>query len=127
MIKALLTFIFLFSFTYAQNLSVNEALEIAKKQEKNLLVFIYSDYCYYCESMEEDTLEDDEVKEYLNKRFILLKINQNEKERLRDDLETGFVPITYVISYEDGEILLELPGRKDKKTFISIIKDTLLE
>ncbi len=108
-------------------MGVDKALKLAKEQEKNLLVFIYSDYCYYCNKMEKYTLEDKEVKKYLEERFIIIKINQNDTQLLRDDLETGFVPITYILDYEDGEILLELPGRKDKKTFMSIVKDTLLE
>ena len=124
--KFLLVFLLLISFCYAQ-MGVDKALKLAKEQEKNLLVFIYSDYCYYCNKMEKYTLEDKEVKKYLEERFIIIKINQNDTQLLRDDLETGFVPITYILDYEDGEILLELPGRKDKKTFMSIVKDTLLE
>ena len=124
--KIFLVYLLLFSFAYSQ-MGVKKALNLAKEQEKNLLVFIYSDYCYYCTKMERYTLEDKEVKKYLEERFIIIKINQNDRELLRDDIETGFVPITYILDYEDGEILLELPGRKDKKTFMSIVKDTLLE
>ena len=125
--RVLLVLLLLFNFSYSQDLSIKEALKIAKEKEKDLLVFIHSEHCYFCRDMQKNTLDDKEVKEFIDKRFIFLKIDQDDKELLRDDLNTDFVPITYIISYEDEEILLELPGRKDKATFISIVKDTLLE
>lgn len=124
--KSLLIFLLLVSFAYSQ-INIDKALKEAKKQEKNLLVYIYSEYCYFCNKMEKYTLEDKEVKKYLKEKFIIIKIKQNDTHLLKKNLKTDFVPITYILDYEDGEILLELPGRKDKETFISIIKDTLLE
>lgn len=115
------------SFLFADYKSLDEALIEAKKQEKDLLLFIHSKHCFYCKDMIKNTLNDEEVKEFIEKRFIFLMVEDYQRNLLRKDIKTNFVPMTYLISGEDGEILLELPGRKDKKTFISIIKDTLLE
>lgn len=125
--KFLVSLFLLSSILFAQNISLKDALKEAKATNKDVLLFIYSDYCYYCENMLKNTLEDKEVVSFINERFVFIKINHNRTDLLRKDIKTNFTPITYIISGEDGEILLELPGRKDKKTFISIVKDTLLE
>lgn len=125
--KLLFIFLVTCNFLFAEFQSFDEALNEAKKQEKDLLLFVHSEHCFFCKDMIRNTLNDKEVKEFIKKRFVFLMVEDYQKSLLREDIKTDFVPITYIISEEDDEILLELPGRKDKKTFISIIKDTLLE
>lgn len=125
--KVVLLLFIVFNFTFLNaNQSLESAIQKAKDVDKDVLLFIHSEYCYFCKDMIRNTLEDKEVKKFIDERFVFIMVNQRDKNLLRDDIKTSFVPITYIIS-QDGEILLELPGRKDKKTFISIIKDTLLE
>ena len=56
-----------------------EVLELAKKQNKPILISIGYAACHWCHVMEEECFEDPEVAQLMNAHFINIKIDREER------------------------------------------------
>ena len=97
--------------------SYEEALEIAKKQNKRVLMFMYSEYCPWCEKMKKTTLKNEKVKQYINSKYIFLKMDTDMGE-YPPELKPRFIPTTYVIDPNTEETVQAIYGFKSEKVFI---------
>ena len=59
-----------------------EALELAKKEDKPILISIGYSACHWCHVMERESFEDEETAEIMNKYFINVKIDREERPDL---------------------------------------------
>ena len=57
----------------------NEAFEKAKKENKPLLVSIGYSACHWCHVMERESFEDPEVAGFMNKHFVNIKVDREER------------------------------------------------
>lgn len=84
-IVAILTFLVTFSNGNSQEItwySWNEGYEIAKKENKPMLVFVHADWCHLCQRMLSKTFTDQEVISTINKDYVAIKFNfENEREK----------------------------------------------
>ncbi len=82
-IGMLLLSVFIAKDNFAQNFiwhrDFNKASEIAKKENKYILVDFYTDWCKWCKVMDEKTYSNPEVSNKMKKYFVAVKINP-EKE-----------------------------------------------
>ena len=58
-----------------------EALEMAKAQDKNVFVDVYADWCMPCKMMDRNVFTDKEVAEFMNERFVSVKIDAERRGR----------------------------------------------
>ena len=58
---------------YAWN---DTTLELAKKENKLILVSIGYSACHWCHVMENESFENEEVAELMNKHFINIKVDR---------------------------------------------------
>jgi len=56
-----------------------ETLELAKKENKMLLISIGYSACHWCHVMEHESFEDEEVAALMNKHFINVKVDREER------------------------------------------------
>lgn len=56
-------------------LSFDEAMLRAEREDKHVLMDVYTDWCGWCKTMDAKTYGDSRVTGYLNERFILIKLN----------------------------------------------------
>ena len=56
-----------------------EALEKAKRENKLILVSIGYSACHWCHVMEHESFEDFEVAEVMNKNFVCIKVDREER------------------------------------------------
>jgi len=63
--------------------TVEEAVSLAKKDQKKILVDVYTDWCKWCKVMDDKTFSDSEVSSFLAKNFHLAKFNAEQKETLQ--------------------------------------------
>lgn len=56
-----------------------EAFEVAKKEDKPIFLSIGYSTCHWCHVMERESFEDEEVGELLNKHFICVKLDREER------------------------------------------------
>ncbi len=116
----------------------NKAYTKAKKENKFLILDIYSKFCGYCVKMEKTTYKDKKVVKMINKHFIFAKIDSDntsyqvnyQKEKYSVDnfltaLEIQGLPATGFLN-KKGEFLTVLPGfipAKQMITILTYIKD----
>lgn len=57
----------------------NETLELAKKENKLILISIGYSSCHWCHVMEHESFENDSVAAVMNKHFINIKVDREER------------------------------------------------
>lgn len=76
----------LFSYISAAQLkpySFEQVAELQKKLKRNIVVFIYTDWCQYCQTMKGATLGNDQVVRKINEQFYFVSLNGEEKKDIR--------------------------------------------
>jgi len=107
-----------FSATLKDVESFETAIKMAKEQNKKVLMFMYSEYCPWCEKMKKTTLSDKKVINYINSRYIFLKMDKDMGE-YPEELIPRFIPTTYVIDPKTKESVQDIYGYKSAKDFIN--------
>jgi thioredoxin-related protein len=122
----LLTLVFLVSLAKADIRWLKDldlALYKAKKQNKLVLVYIYSPHCGYCKRMDRTTFRDKEIQEYVEKYFIPVKIDSNSPEGEMIKTEYGYLGTpTFHFIEPDGKKIKSIFGAWEKKDFLMILK-----
>ncbi|RME60550.1 MAG: thioredoxin domain-containing protein, partial [Candidatus Dadabacteria bacterium] len=75
-----------------------EAFEKAKKEDKPIFLSIGYSSCYWCHVMEKDSFEDKEVAEFLNKHFISIKVDREE----RPDVDSVYMDAVTALTGRGG-------------------------
>lgn len=57
----------------------SEVLDLAKKEQKLIVISIGYSACHWCHVMEEESFENKEVAEIMNKNFIAIKVDREER------------------------------------------------
>lgn len=60
--------------------SIEEAVQLASKEPRVLVIDVYTDWCGWCKRMDATTFSDPAVAEILNKNFYPVKLNAEGKE-----------------------------------------------
>jgi thiol-disulfide isomerase/thioredoxin len=77
-----ITFLFLpivFGQVNFQDLSLEEAIEKAKKENKLVFVDVYAEWCGPCKMLDRDVFPDKDLGKKLNKSFISIKVDGDEE------------------------------------------------
>ena len=77
--------IFLLNTAYAQlhEVAFEELDSLLLQQDKNIVVFIHTDWCKFCKKMEATTFNNDSVITLLNEQFYFVKVNGETKKDIR--------------------------------------------
>ena len=88
----------------------DEALNRAKKENKMLLISIGYAACHWCHVMEHESYEDTVVANIMNKNFICIKVDREE----RPDVDQVYMNAAYLINGSGGWPLnaLAMPAGK---------------
>lgn len=76
----------------------DETLALAKKDHKMLLISIGYSSCHWCHVMEKECFEDDEVAEVMNKYFINVKVDREE----RPDIDAVYMSAVQLMNNGQG-------------------------
>lgn len=60
-------------------LSLEEAVKIAEKENKTILIDFYTDWCGWCKKMDKETYSDKGIIKILNANFVVVKINPEKQ------------------------------------------------
>ena len=63
--------------------TIEEALELSKKEPRKIIVDVYTDWCGWCKVMEKNTYNNEIIAEYINKTFYNVKLNAEQKEDIK--------------------------------------------
>jgi uncharacterized protein YyaL (SSP411 family) len=92
----------------------DEAFEKAKAQDKPLFVSIGYSSCHWCHIMEKESFEDQEVSALMNRAFICVKVDREE----RPDLDSTYMAVCQAMGRNCGWPL-HVIMTPDKKPFFA--------
>ena len=75
-----------------------EALEEARRQDKPILLSIGYSACHWCHVMERESFEDDEIAAQMNRGFISVKVDREE----RPDIDSIYMTAVQAIAGHGG-------------------------
>ena len=101
-----------------------EGVEVAKKQNKPMLLFINKPDCGACEMMKEVVFTDEMIYTYINKEFVPVALNINKNDAPKD-LQAVATPTFQFVRYDGSKIRETLVGGKTGKFYLDILKEAV--
>lgn len=97
-----------------QSLSFQQALDLAKQQNKKVFIDCYAVWCGPCKWLDENTFRDPEIVKYFDANFVNLKIDMEKGEgiELRKKLAVNSYPTMFFID-PAGTVLHKVTGSLD--------------
>jgi thioredoxin-related protein len=99
----------------------SQALELAKKEQKVLMLFVESKSCRWCKKMKSRTLSNEMVIKRL-KSYISVKVMRDDIDVLRDLPAINGVPTIFFMTV-DKRVLEKVVGYFNVEDFLSYIDD----
>ena len=75
-----------------------EAFEKAKREDKPIFLSIGYATCHWCHVMEHESFEDQEVADILNKHFVSIKVDREE----RPDIDKVYMQVAQMMTGRGG-------------------------
>ncbi len=76
----------------------DEAFELAKKQDKPIFLSIGYSTCHWCHVMQHESFRDEKVAEMLNKTFVCIKVDREQ----RPDIDRIYIKVAQSITGRAG-------------------------
>ncbi len=99
------------------SVSLHNALDLAKKSNKNVFIDTYADWCIPCKKMEIEFLNS-EVSSFFNQNYVNIRINMDNSVyagSYRNEFDIVFLP-TMIILDQEGHVKYKtdkiIPGRE---------------
>jgi thioredoxin-related protein len=99
----------------------DEAVKRSKKEQKNIMLVLVSNYCPWCRKFEQRVLLKEEVNAIIQKNYIPLIINR-EKDPFPKEFDTGFTPIVHFLDHKTQKSYKNVIGYNNKDEFTYILK-----
>lgn len=91
----------------------DEAFEKAKSENKSIFISIGYSSCHWCHVMEHDVFENKEIAEFVNKHFICIKVDREE----RPDIDKHFQELHVLLNRRSGGWPLSIFCTPENKPF----------
>ena len=91
-----------------------EAFEKARKEDKPVFLSVGYTTCHWCHVMEHESFEDEEVAELMNKWFVCVKVDREE----RPDVDNVYMTVTQMMTGSGGWPMT-IVMTPDKKPFFA--------
>ena len=105
----------------------------AKQSGKKILIDVYTDWCVWCKRMDQNTYSDDSVAAYLQRHYVLVRLNAESKAQLsykgqrfsEMELARAFgvngYPTTIFLK-ANGDPITSMPGYADAGRFGDVLR-----
>jgi thioredoxin-related protein len=103
---------------------INKAFDLAKKENKLVMVEAMSETCHFCKKMYKEVLSKENIQEMISKNYIFLEIDV-DKEKLPPILEKNYKKITpsFFVLDKNKNLLNSYPGSWNEEDFKEILKE----
>ncbi len=101
--------------------SYEEALKKAKELNRPLLVLVVSEHCRWCHKLQDETLADPAVENYINRRFVAFLVDR-EKGKYPSYIKAKYVPTTFYITPDEKMIIKPVEGYWDAADYMSDLR-----
>jgi len=131
--KIFFTFALLQTTLYAKEINIDKLVQNSNKSNKKVLLYLHRVGCAYCNSMEEFTLEDELVLEYMQSNYEIVHINVSYKDIfiykgkksgghcLAKRIGYAFYPSSLFLD-KNGDIAYPVVGYKNEYEFLVILQ-----
>lgn len=112
-------------------MSFNDGITEAKKTGKKVMIDVYTDWCGWCKKMDKETYTNAGVVDYLNRYFVLIKLDAESSSKLNYRGEsyterelagafgiTGYPSIIFLKG--NGDPITTYPGYADAAKFKTV-------
>jgi thioredoxin-related protein len=96
------------------------ALRRAKKEDKPVVLYFYSDYCPYCDAMDGAVLTDKLVASLLVRDTVYLRVDVDKNRALATKHAIRGYPTTSLLG-PTGKPIAQVPGYIEKEEFLKIL------
>jgi thioredoxin-related protein len=113
--------------------SYNEGANLARAQNKKILIDVYTDWCGWCKKMDSDVYTNEQIRSIIESNFIAVKLNAESSKNVTmgtDQLdEAGFAramgvtgyPTTVFLESGAGPIT-KISGYMEAKEFATVLQ-----
>ncbi|MDJ0810348.1 MAG: thioredoxin family protein [Desulfobacterales bacterium] len=98
--------------------------DLARRQNKNMVIYFHADWCTYCGQMERETFGDAAVIEMLNNRAIAIKVDVDIEKRVARQFGVRGLPATFLL-LNNGEQIGPLPGFIPPRAYLAMLSRIL--
>ena len=86
--------------------SVDEAIEEARRSDRDLLVDLYAEWCVWCDKLDRNVFSRPEFRETLGDRYVFLRVDVEQEEggELQRRFRAGNLPTTMLMTPDKIEI-----------------------
>jgi len=98
------------------------ALAKAKKEDKEIMLFMTTSYCPWCRKLENRILSQNDIDAKIKEQFIPLVLNLDKDTYPKQFAKTRFTPILYIVDSEDEMIVDKFVGYSSRGDFIQVLK-----
>jgi thioredoxin-related protein len=100
---------------------INNAFELAQKEQKTVMVLVEGENCRWCKKMKHRTLADENVQKKL-KSYITVKVMREDDDAVKDLPIIDGVPSVFFMSAEK-KVIESVIGYFNIEDFLSYISD----
>ena len=106
-------------------LTLQQAIVVAKKENKLIFIHGFTDWCHYCKYMKDSVYTVKEVADLYNSTFVCIKIDmEKEGKKINDELKIHTYP-AFIFYDGNGEVVHRAAGRRYKPTFIELANEAV--
>jgi thioredoxin-related protein len=101
-----------------------KALSTAKKEHKDVYLFIGADNCRHCDRFKKQTLSNKELIKKMKKEYVLLFMSRDQ-HKIPDRFEKYGVPFHYFLT-SDGKIIAQTQGSRELAGWYDVLDEVEL-
>jgi len=112
----------------------DKGLERVQKEKKPAVIDFYTSWCKWCKVMDEKTFSDPQVKSFLARNFVTIRLNAEDASKIYEYSGKtynsvqltryfgvrGFPSLAYLD--KEGKLVTVVPGYVPKETFLPLLK-----
>lgn len=104
-----------------EKVTMDEIIDLAKKEDKLIFLDVYADWCGPCKMMDKNVFADKETADFINNNFISYKVNGEKSNG--PDINFMFTVLGYptLLFLDDkGSLIVRNDGMTSKRDLIEI-------
>lgn len=98
-----------------------KALKKAKKEGKNLMLVLSTEYCPWCRKFEKNVLQKEEVNQAVHAKYVPVILNR-DKKAFPAKFTSTFTPVVYFIDAKSEEVRHKIVGYNQREEFLHLLK-----
>ena len=99
------------------------ALDKAKKEGKDIMLFMTTSYCPWCRKLENRILSQTDIDTQVKEKYVPLMLNLDLDKYPVQFAKTRFTPILYIVSSKDESIAHQFVGYSNRGDFLHVLKE----